>query len=189
MPCCLLLPNNGNKDRRTGFLSGSSSGYLLLRTGCRPSNETALYLRSRSPESPVLSLLSKSERRDFVAECIGERIREMIRFLFFYMDDSPVDAFVKTEAVTWFYEAAHIKGATLFPFLIIDIAVQVTGLVESKAVQVAMVDDLAVLAEGNILHSVDICRIIHIIVGFDRQPDFSPSFDLTGDGLFAVFGP
>ena len=123
-----------------------------------------------------------------VAECIGERIREMIRFLFFYMDDSPVDAFVKTEAVTWFYEAAHIKGTTLFPFLIIDIAVQVTGLVESKAVQVAMVDDLAVLAEGNILHSVDICRIIHIIVGFDRQPDFSPSFDLTGDGLFAVFG-
>ena len=50
-----------------------------------------------------------------------------------------------------------------------------------------MVDDLAVLAEGNILHSVDICRIIHIIVGFDRQPDFSPSFDLAGDGLFAVF--
>ena len=51
-----------------------------------------------------------------------------------------------------------------------------------------MVDDLAVLAKGNILHSVDICRIIHIIVGFDRKPDFSPSFDLTGDGLFAVFG-
>ena len=123
-----------------------------------------------------------------VTECIGKRIGEMIRFLFSYMNDSPVDAFVKTEAVARFYKTAHIKGTTVFPFLIIDVTVQVAGLVESKAVQVAMVDDLAVLAKGNILHSVNICRIIHIIVGFDRQSDFSPSFDLAGDGLFAVFG-
>ena len=33
-----------------------------------------------------------------------------------------------------------------------------------------MVDDLAVLAEGNILHSVDICRIIHIIVALTASP-------------------
>ena len=51
-----------------------------------------------------------------------------------------------------------------------------------------MVDRLAVQTEGNIFHSVDVCRIIHIIVGFDRQSDFSPCFDLAGDGLLAVFG-
>ena len=51
-----------------------------------------------------------------------------------------------------------------------------------------MVDDLAVQPEGDIFHSVDVCRVIHIIVGFDRQPDFSPCFDLAGEGLFPVFG-
>ena len=123
-----------------------------------------------------------------VSECIGERVREVIRFLFFYVDDSPVDAFAETEAVTRFYETAHIEGTALCPFLIIDVAVQEAGLVESEAVQVAMVDNLAVQTEGNIFHSVDVCRIIHIIVGFNRQSDFSPGFDLTGDGLLAIFG-
>ena len=112
----------------------------------------------------------------------------MVCLLFFDANDSPIDAFAEAKPVAWFYETAHIERLAVYPFLIVDVAVQVAGFVECKAVQVAMVDCLAVQTEGDLFHSVDVGCVVHIVIGFDRQSDLSPCFELAGNGLLAVFG-
>jgi len=112
----------------------------------------------------------------------------MIRTGFIDRQDTAVNTFDEPQAVTRIDKAFHIERAMLFPFLKICETVQISGFIESKTVQVAMIDDLAVCCQRDFFNTVDIGGIIHIVVTFYRQSYLSPCLDLSCQCLFAVLG-
>ncbi len=123
-----------------------------------------------------------------VAEGIRQGVGQAVGAGLVDGDDASVSAFHEAEAAARLRVAFHVEGTAAFPLFVVHEAVQVARLAESKAGEVAVVDHLAVHRQRDFLHSVDVCGVVHIVVGFHGETDFPPCLDLALQRGAAVSG-
>ena len=123
-----------------------------------------------------------------VAESVCQLVSQVIGARFVDSQDSAVKAFDETKPVSRVDKTFDIERTVFFPFFKVCETVEVTTFIESETIQVTMKNNLAVCRQCDVFDTINIGGIIHVIVSFYSQSDFSPGFNLSGQCLFPVLG-